>query len=592
MAPIIEKSYLEQSSDTFWMTKRRAHHQDIRPLKIAILNLMPNKLETEEQLFRLLSNTPLQIDVELIRTESYQSKHTPQAVLKQRYRYFSELKDEKFDAFIITGSPIEKMDFENVAYWEELTHIFDYVRDNVFSTLFLCWSAQAALYYYYGIKKHLVDKKIFGVERFKTLYDGPLTRGFDASFVVPQSRYTYVKTSDIDLHPHLILYAGSESSGAQIVASEDHRFVFKAGHLEYDETTLDKEYRRDLGKGLATNVPQNYYVNDDPEEAVLGGWKATASLFFSNWLNYCVYQQTPYEIEEIQKKVVAKFGGTSLSEASQFSKVKDIVESGKQAVIVASAPGKRHAADHKITDQLIDYSNIKREIAGLTKRIAQLKELGEETLTLFEKRFCEISERLELEESAHQEIEDVLQALTESEDRSFIVSRGEFLNAKLLAKYLGYQFVDATELIQFDASGNLDRKSTQQQIREKLQPGQGVVVPGFYGRNPYGHIKLLDRGGSDITGSLIASALQSEVYENWTDVNGVLSEDPAINPQAFSYDFLSYDELLEITRAGARVYHPEAIMPLVDSGVRLEIKNTNQPQVAGTKVGYYEETED
>lgn len=592
MAPIIEKSFLEPNRDTFWMTKRRAKHQDIRPLKIAILNLMPNKLETEEQLFRVLSNTPLQIEIDLIRTESYQSKHTPPEILQQRYRYFSELKDEKFDAFIITGSPIERMDFEEVAYWQELTQIFDYVREHVYSTLFLCWSAQAALYYYYGIRKQLVEDKIFRVERFKTLYDGPLSRGFDSSFVVPQSRYTLVKTDDIDRHPGLILYAGSDESGAQIVASDDHRFVFKAGHLEYDETTLDKEYRRDKAKGLPTEPPENYYEKDDPTGEILGGWRATANLFFSNWLNYCVYQQTPYEIESIPKKVVAKFGGTSLSEAAQFSKVKDIVQSSKQAVIVASAPGKRHAHDRKITDQLIDYSNIKREIAGLSKRIAQLKLLGQENLERFKDRFWEIADHLALDGSAGEEIEAVSQSLEASEDRSFIVSRGEYLNAKLLAKYLDYQFVDATELIQFDASGNLDAHSTKEQIRQKLSPGQGVVVPGFYGRNPYGHIKLLDRGGSDITGSLIASALGSEVYENWTDVNGVLSEDPAINPQAKSYDFLSYEQLLEITKAGARVYHPEAIKPLVDSGVLLEIKNTNQPLVAGTKVGHYEPTND
>ena len=592
MAPIIAKNYLEQRPDTFWMTPRRAEHQDIRPLKIAILNLMPNKLETEEQLFRVLSNTPLQLEIDLIRTESYQSKHTPPEILRQRYRYFSELKDEKFDAFIITGSPIEKMDFEDVAYWEELTHIFDYVRDNVYSTLFLCWSAQAALYYYYGIRKHVVEDKIFQVERFKTLHEGHLTRGFDSSFVVPQSRYTYVKTSDIELHSSLILYAGSDESGAQIVASQDHRFVFKAGHLEYDETTLDKEYRRDIGKGLSTGIPKNYYLEDDPKAGILGGWSATANLFFSNWLNYCVYQQTPYEIQEIPKKVVAKFGGTSLSEASQFLKVKDIVENGKQAVIVASAPGKRHPQDRKVTDQLIAYSNIKREIAGLSKRMAQLKLLEQEHLDQFEQRFDEISHQLALDGFAREDIAQVIQSLADSDDRSFIVSRGEYLNAKLLAKYLGYRFVDATELIEFDASGNLDRLATQARIKQKLSPGQGVVVPGFYGRNPYGHIKLLDRGGSDITGSLIASALGCEVYQNWTDVNGVLAEDPAIDPDAKSYDFLSYDQLLEITRAGARVYHPEAIGPLVDSGVRLEIKNTNQPQVAGTKVGHYEPTDD
>lgn len=592
MSPIIEKNFLEQKSDTFWMTRRRADHQDIRPLKIAILNLMPNKLETEEQLFRVLSNTPLQLDIELIRTETYQSKNTSPEILKRRYRYFSELRDEKFDAFIITGSPIEKMDFEEVAYWEELTHIFDYVREHVYSTLFLCWSAQAALYYYYGIRKHLVDQKIFQLERFRTLYDGPLSRGFDSSFVVPQSRYTLVKTADIINNRNLILYAGSQETGAQIVASQDHRFVFSAGHLEYDEDTLDKEYRRDMTKGMSTKPPKNYYWNDDPDDQVLGGWKATANLFFSNWINYCVYQQTPYEIEKIPKKIVAKFGGTSLSEAAQFSKVKQIINNGKQAVIVASAPGKRNEHDHKVTDQLIDYSNMKSEIAGLTRRIEQLKALGETALKDFEDRFHEIADRLDLDGSARQDIVQVCTELSSSEDRSFIVSRGEYLNAKLLAKYLDYQFIDAIDLIRFDASGNLDGETTAKQIRHALKQGGGVVVPGFYGQNPYGHIKLLDRGGSDITGSLIASALKSEVYQNWTDVNGVMDDDPAHNPAAESYAFLSYEQLLEITQSGAGVYHPDAIKPLVDSGVRLEIKNTNQPQAEGTKVGKYETEDD
>lgn len=589
MAPIIAKNYLEQRPDTFWMTPRRAEHQDIRPLKIAILNLMPNKLETEEQLFRVLSNTPLQLEIDLIRTESYQSKHTPPEILRQRYRYFSELKDEKFDAFIITGSPIEKMDFEDVAYWQELTQIFDYVKDHVYSTLFLCWSAQAALYHYYGINKYLVDDKIFSLERFDTLVDGPLTRGFDSSFVVPQSRYTYVKTSDILAQPSLILYAGSQASGAQIVASDDHRFVFKAGHLEYDDDTLDKEYRRDLSKGLSTRPPANYYRQDDPEQGIIGGWKASAHLFFANWLNYCVYQQTPYQIEEITSKVVAKFGGTSLSQASQFHKVKQIVESGKQAIIVASAPGKRTGDDQKVTDQLIAYSQLQAEISDLQARLKQLEDITQASLAELAGRFYDIADQLKLNQAARDEIDTVCQELSQASDYSFIVSRGEYLNAKLLAHYLNYQFVDATDIIRFDASGNLDRSLTNQLIRQKLSPDQGVVVPGFYGQNPHGHIKLFDRGGSDITGSIIAAAIESDVYQNWTDVCGVLQADPAINPEAPSYDFLSYDELKAIARAGAPVYHPDAIDPLVERGIRLEIKNTNQPQAQGTKVGRSEQ---
>lgn len=310
MAPIIEKEYLDFPEDTFWMTKRQASHQDIRPLKIALLNLMPNKRETEQQLFRVLSNTPLQLDISLIRTESYQSKHTPEEVLKKRYRYFSELKDEKFDAFIITGSPIEKMDFEDVAYWEELTSIFDYVQHHVYSTLFLCWSAQAALYHYYGIPKHQVDQKLFGVEWFETMYHGPLIRGFDHAFPVPQSRYTYVMQEDILANRELTLYTGSEKTGAQLVASEDHRFVFMAGHLEYDLDSLEKEYQRDVAKGLNPSLPKFYYHNDNPADGIIGGWQAYANTFFSNWINYCVYQQTPYQLEEIEAKPVAGFLGS------------------------------------------------------------------------------------------------------------------------------------------------------------------------------------------------------------------------------------------------------------------------------------------
>lgn len=567
------------------MSPRRAKHQDIRPLKIAILNLMPNKAETEEQLFRVLSNTPLQLEIDLIRTESYQSKHTPPEILKQRYRYFSELKHEKFDAFIITGSPIEKMDFEDVAYWEELCQVFDYVREHVYSTLFLCWAAQAALYYYYGIDKHLVDEKIFGIERFDTRYDGPLTRGFDRSFLIPQSRYTYVKMEDIVAHPQLKLYAGSEASGAQIVASEDHRFVFKAGHFEYADQTLDQEYQRDIGKGLATNPPQNYYRHDDPKQGILGGWRASANLFFSNWLNYCVYQQTPYEIERIPSKVVAKFGGSSLSKAEQFSKVKQIVEDSKQAVIVASAPGKRFAEDRKVTDQLMDYANIQAEISSLCKRLRELTGLGQNLLEEFRARYVEIANLLQLNGSAQADISAVCEALVNSDDRSFIVSRGEYLNAKLLAQYLNYQFIDAAELIRFDASGNIDRALTEQSIRQRISAGEPVVVPGFYGQNNHGHIQLLDRGGSDITGSLIAAALESEVYQNWTDVNGVMDADPTTHADAQQYEFLSYEQLLQITRAGASVYHPDAIEPLVRSAIPLEIKNTNQPRAQGTKVG-------
>lgn len=584
MAPIIEREYIPRSTDTFWMEKVRAHKQDIRPLKVAILNLMPNKLETEEQLFRVLSNSPLQIEVDLIRTETYQSKNTSQEILKQRYRYFSELDGEKFDAFIITGSPIERMEFEEVAYWEELTKIFDYVRENVYSTLFLCWSAQAALYYYYGIEKKRVPEKIFGIEEFEVLHKGPLVQGFDTYFRAPQSRYTFVPQEAVQVVDNLILYAGSERSGAQLVASEDHRFVFMAGHLEYDIDTLDKEYRRDEKKGLHTAVPFDYYEDDDPKGRILGGWSMAANLFYSNWLNYCVYQQTPYEIERIQKKIVAKFGGTSLSHGLQFEKVRKIVEEHKHAVIVASAPGKREKDDKKVTDVLIDYSNNQLELYALEKRVEELKKLKEKNLAVLRARFEEIKEALQLSGTCQKEIDHVLRDLELSNDRSFIISRGEHLNAKLLSHFLDYSFIDATELIFFDPSGNLDRKKTEKMIQKRLGNARGVVVPGFYGINENGEIVLFDRGGSDITGSLIASALRLQVYENWTDVNGVYSEDPTENPNAKKFPEMTYDELLAITKNGATVYHPEAIQPLMDAKVLLKIKNTNAPEQEGTQV--------
>lgn len=290
------------NENIFVMTSSRAKHQDIRPLKLAIVNLMPTKEVTETQLIRMLSNTPIQVELQLLHMDSHNSKNTKQEHLDNFYKTFDEIETQKFDGMIITGAPVEFLPFEEVDYWKELSGIMDYTRSNVFSTLHICWGAQAGLYHHYGIQKYALDKKLFGVFPHQVNYPkSELLRGFEEEFYVPHSRHTQVKKEDILAVPQLQILAGSDQAGPHIIATKDMRRIFVQGHAEYDKETLKIEYNRDIAKGIDMNVPCNYFKNDDPNEEIIVKWKSHANLFFSNWLNYCVYQGTPYDINSIHE---------------------------------------------------------------------------------------------------------------------------------------------------------------------------------------------------------------------------------------------------------------------------------------------------
>lgn len=289
-----------ESENIFVMTEHRAATQDIRPLHIALLNLMPLKIVTETQILRCLSNTPIQIEVDLIQTKSYRSKNTPEDHLLTFYKTFDEICDRKYDGFIITGAPIETMPFEDVEYWDELRTIMEWTKTHVHSTLHICWGAQAGLYYHYGIPKYPLPRKISGVFPHRVLLPKePLLRGFDDLFYAPHSRHTEVRADDIRADDRLTLLATSDEAGVYIVEAMNGRQIFVLGHGEYDAGTLKAEYERDRDRGLAPDVPRHYFRNDDPDDAILVTWKAHAHLFYTNWVNYYVYQTTPYYIERI-----------------------------------------------------------------------------------------------------------------------------------------------------------------------------------------------------------------------------------------------------------------------------------------------------
>ena len=285
----------------FVMDETRAHSQEIRPLRIVILNLMPLKITTETDLVRLLSNTPLQLDICFMKLKSHTPKNTPVEHMMMFYKDFCELSKQKFDGMIITGAPIETMDYEDVEYWSEIQNIFNWARTHVTSTMYLCWGAMAGLYHFYGIPKYLLKKKMFGLYRQHTLAPTlPIFRGFDDSFTMPQSRHTEVRREDIEAHPELEIIAESPESGISIVMARGGREFFITGHLEYAPDTLDREYRRDRDTRDDVEQPVNYYKNDNPAEAPMVSWRAHANLFYNNWINYYVYQTTPYNIEDIK----------------------------------------------------------------------------------------------------------------------------------------------------------------------------------------------------------------------------------------------------------------------------------------------------
>lgn len=588
---LIVEEVLEREN-IFTMRDSSAKEQDIRPLSIAIVNLMPKKEETELQLLRMLSNTALQINIDLVRMESYNPANSDLKRLRAFYKTYEDIKHKKYDAMIITGAPIETIAYEKIKYWEELTTIFEFAKENVYSTMFICWSAQAALYHYYKIDHKVSDGKIFGVFEFDKLKDNKIVKGFDDTFLVPTSRHTYVKAEDLEDIEDLEVLAARPDTGVSLATTKDNRFVFNFGHWEYDKDTLHSEYIRDISQGKKIAPPQNYYEDNDPKKEIKIRWRSAGNLFFSNWLNYCVYQETPFAIETIEGKSVSKFGGSSLKDAGQFAKVKKIIFSKEDRdVIVVSAPGRRFKEDTKVTDELISLSDKNAKIEDLEKIIKSLEEelvaqkaYRDTQLEKVEKRFSEIAEDLKLEKFWDEELKFVFDQIKNSNNKDFIVSRGEFLNAKLLSKYLDYDFIDAKDIIIFDEEGQVDLKKSREAIRNHIGDNQKAVVPGFYGSDNNGDIVTFTRGGSDYTGSLIAYALDSKVYENWTDVNGIMTSDPNKDPDAKTIDKLNFKELKEIIDKGAQVYQGDAIKPVEEKNITIKILNTNNPRNHGTVI--------
>lgn len=284
----------------FVLGDERANSQDIRPLRIVVLNLMPLKITTETDLIRLLSNSPLQLDIQFMKVKAHTSKNTPVEHMQAFYRDFEKMADEKFDGMIITGAPVEHLEYEQVNYWEEVSGIFDWARTHVTSTLYICWAAQAGLYHHYGVPKYALPEKMFGIFPQTPLCPSlPIFRGFDDVFYMPHSRHTELRRDDILAVPELSLIAESPQSGVGMVMARGGREIFITGHSEYSPYTLDTEYKRDLGKGLPIKMPLNYYRNDDPSQPPLVTWRAHGNLLFQNWLNYYVYQETPYDINDI-----------------------------------------------------------------------------------------------------------------------------------------------------------------------------------------------------------------------------------------------------------------------------------------------------
>ena len=287
----------------FVMTESRAVSQDIRPLRILLLNLMPKKIETETQLSRLLGNTPLQVELELIRTKTHQSKNTSEEHLLAFYKTFDDIRDQNFDGMIITGAPVEHLPFEEVEYWDELCNIMEWSKTHVHSTFHICWGAQAGLYYHFGIPKYPLDKKMFGIFPQKVDYKRSiLFRGFDDEFMAPHSRHTEIRREDLEKIPRLKILASSEEAGIYAAMTGSGKQIFITGHSEYDAMTLDAEYKRDVSQGKPIEIPKNYYPNNDPEQAPNVCWRSHANLLYSNWLNYFVYQTTPFDIEKVRDK--------------------------------------------------------------------------------------------------------------------------------------------------------------------------------------------------------------------------------------------------------------------------------------------------
>lgn len=289
-----------EEENIFVMSKERAEHQDIRPLKVIIVNIMPKKIETESQLMRLLSNTPIQVDIDLIQMASHISKNTSRHHLESFYKKFDEIKNNRYDGMIVTGAPVELLEYEQVDYWNEITQIMEWSKSHVYSSLYICWAAQAGLYYHFGVPKYTLDKKMFGIFPHRAEVENcRILSGFDDVFLVPHSRNTEVRREDIEKVLQLKILTSSEISGVHMVANKNGRQYFITGHSEYDRDTIANEYFRDVKKGIDIQIPYNYFPNDDPKNTPVFSWRCTANLMFSNWLNHVVYQKTPYNLDEL-----------------------------------------------------------------------------------------------------------------------------------------------------------------------------------------------------------------------------------------------------------------------------------------------------
>ena len=578
--------------NVFVMTDTRAVTQDIRPLQILILNLMPTKIETETQLTRLLGNTPLQVELELLQTSTHKASNVSEEHMIAFYKTFDQIKSRYYDGMIITGAPVELMEFEEVEYWDELCEIMEWSKEHVHSIFYICWGAQAGLYYHYGIKKALLPKKLSGVYKHTLEYKtGMLFRGFDDEFFVPHSRNTKVDEEAVYNHPELRVVSVSEEAGIFACKSNDDKHIFIMGHSEYDPDTLKNEYERDVKAGINPEIPCNYFPQDDPTKDPTVIWRSCANLLYSNWLNYFVYQSTPFDLNAISSGatpahelvteefdlITCKFGGTSLSEADKFRVVKDIIEKEpKRRYIVVSAPGKRFEEDIKITDILIE--------AGETESDSARKE----KLDLVKSRFLEINDALGTNLDIEKEFDDISErAKSLTKDTGvvdYLASRGEYINGKILAKFLGVEFVDAEGIIKFDEKGRYDDLYSEHLIQQELLKHKRAVIPGFYGTLPNGQVETFTRGGSDISGAVIAAGTNSDVYENWTDVSGLLMADPDVVDSPVAVPVITYRELREMAYLGAEVMHPDAVIPVIGKGIPIRICNTGDVGHPGTLI--------
>ena len=587
--------------NVFVMTDTRAMTQDIRPLQILILNLMPTKIETETQLTRLLGNSPLQVELELLQTSTHKAKNTAEEHMIAFYKTFDQVRGKYYDGMVITGAPVELMEFEEVEYWDELCEIMEWSKSHVHSTFHICWGAQAGLYYHYGIKKRLLPEKACGVFLHTLEYKtGMLFRGFDDEFYVPHSRHTGLDEEAVFSHPDLRVISTSPEVGIFAVKSNDDRQIFITGHSEYDADTLKREYLRDLASDPETKLPYNYFPDNDPNGEPQVSWRSCANLLYSNWLNYFVYQSTPFDLNDIKTGatprhelitdefdlITAKFGGSSLADAGQFRKVADIVKADKRRrFIVASAPGKRSADDIKITDLLL--------------RSMQSPDDADSYLNQIEERYEEINAALGIGMDIHAELEEIRNRIkNESKEElcDYVPSRGEYIGAKLLARYIGFDFIDASKFIKFNDDGTYNQERTEKLVGDELKKHEFAVIPGFYGSYADGRIKTFSRGGSDITGAIIAASTGSDLYENWTDVSGLLMADPRVVEKPIAVPLITYRELRELSYLGAEVLHADTVFQVSSKGIPINIKNTNAPDDAGTLIvnnaRYYSDAQD